>query len=171
MDQSEQVYIKLQRHLDSQTMGFPATRSGSERRVLRHIFTPREAEIATCLTHKFEPLDRVFERARHLVESPKKLEELLDRIEQKGGIESKIKDGKKHYCNLPLIVGMFELQLDKLTPEFLKEIHALIHNSNLPDEKKNKFASEVRNLAVKKSQAFYSAEEISDLFCAAISSL
>ena len=42
---------------------FPATRSGAEIRLLRHIFTPREAEIATFLTYKFEPLERIFERA------------------------------------------------------------------------------------------------------------
>ncbi len=30
MEKNEDVYIKLQRHLDSQAVGFPATRSGSE---------------------------------------------------------------------------------------------------------------------------------------------
>ena len=53
---SEQVYIKPQRHLDSQAVGFPATRTGAEIKILKHIFTPEEAEIATCLTYKVEPL-------------------------------------------------------------------------------------------------------------------
>jgi electron transport complex protein RnfB len=121
MEKGEYVYIKLQRHLDSQAVGFPATKSGSEIRVLKHIFTPQEAEIATCLTYKFEPLETVFERAKHLVESPEKLAELLDRIEKKGGIESKIKDGRRFFCNPPLVVGMYEYQLGKLTPEFIKD--------------------------------------------------
>ena len=82
MEKNEQVYIKLQSHLDSQAVGFPATRSGSEIRILKHIFTPKEAEIATCLTYKSEPLEIVFERAGHLVESPERLAELLDRIEK-----------------------------------------------------------------------------------------
>ena len=64
MEKNEHVYIKLQRHLDSQAVGFPATKSGSEIRILKHIFTPQEAEIATCLTYKLEPLETVFERAR-----------------------------------------------------------------------------------------------------------
>lgn len=121
MEKNEHVYIKLQRHLDSQAVGFPATRSGSEIRILKHIFTPQEAEIATCLTYKFEPLEMVFERAGHLVESLEKLAELLDRIEKKGGIELKIKGGKRLYCNAPLVVGMYEFQLGKLTPEFIKD--------------------------------------------------
>lgn len=121
MEKNEHVYIKLQSHLDSQAVGFPATKSGSEIRILKHIFTPQEAEIATCLTYKLEPLETVFERARHLVESPEKLAELLDRIEEKGGIESKIKVGKRLYCNAPLVVGMYEYQLGKLTPEFIKD--------------------------------------------------
>ncbi len=121
MEKSEHVYIKLQRHLDSQAVGFPATKSGSEIRILKHIFTPQEAEIATCLTYKLEPLETVFERARHLVESPDKLAELLDRIEEKGGIELKIKGGKRLYCNAPLVVGMYEYQLGKLTPEFIRD--------------------------------------------------
>jgi len=121
MEKSENAYIALQRHLDRQPVGFPATKSGSEIKILKRIFTPQEAEIATCLTYKFESLEVIFERAGHLVESPEKLAELLERIEKNGGIESKIKNGKKHYCNIPLVVGMYEYQLGKLTPEFIKD--------------------------------------------------
>lgn len=123
MEKSEHVYTKLQRHLDSQAVGFPATKSGSEIRILKHIFTPIEAEIATCLTYKFEPLETVFRRAGHIVESPVKLADLLDCIEEKGGVELKIKEGEKLYCNAPLVVGMYEYQVGKLTPEFIKDFN------------------------------------------------
>jgi NAD-dependent dihydropyrimidine dehydrogenase PreA subunit len=123
VEHNEKAYITLQRHLDNQAVGFPATKSGSEIRILKHIFTPQEAEIATCLTYKFEPLETIFERARHLVESSEKLSELLDRIEKKGGIELKIKGGKKVYCNAPLVVGMYEFQLGKLTPAFIQDFN------------------------------------------------
>jgi H+/Na+-translocating ferredoxin:NAD+ oxidoreductase subunit B len=118
----DQVYIRLQRHLDRQAVGFPATKSGAEIRVLKHIFTPREAEIATCLSYKLEPLEMVFERARNLVGSPDELAAVLDGIEKKGGIETKMRGGKKHYCNPPLIVGMYEFQLGRLTPEFISDV-------------------------------------------------
>jgi electron transport complex protein RnfB len=121
VEKNEQAYIKLQGHLNRQSVGFPVTKSGSETRILKHIFTPREAEIATCLTYKYEPLETIFERARHLIESSDRLAEILDLIEKKGGIELKIKDGKIAYCNAPLVVGMYEFQLGKLTPEFIRD--------------------------------------------------
>jgi Na+-translocating ferredoxin:NAD+ oxidoreductase subunit B len=121
LEKHEKVYIDLQRHLDRQAIGFPATKSGSELRILKHIFSPKQAEIATCLTYKPEPIEVVFERAGHLVESPEKLAEILYGIEKKGGIELKIMDGKRLYCNVPLVVGMYEFQLDKLTHGFITD--------------------------------------------------
>jgi Na+-translocating ferredoxin:NAD+ oxidoreductase subunit B len=121
MGKNEKIYIDLQRHIDSQVIGFPATKKGSELRILKHIFSPKEAEIATCLTYKLEPVETVFERAGHLVESPEKLTEILDGIENKGGIELEIRDGKRFYRNVPLVVGMYEFQLNQLTQEFIKD--------------------------------------------------
>ncbi len=120
MEQNKQVYVKLQKHLDNQDVGYPATRSGVEIKILKHIFTPDEAEIACCLSYKFEPLETIFSRAGHLVDSPEELEKCLDHIQKGGGIESKIKNGKMHYCNAPLIVGMYEFQINRLSPEFIK---------------------------------------------------
>jgi ferredoxin len=123
VEQNEPVYIKLQKHLDNQAVGFPATRSGVEIKILKHIFTPEEAEIACCLSYKFEPLKTIFSSTGHRVDSPEELEKCLERIQKKGGIESKIKNGIMHYCNAPLIVGMYEFQLDRLTPEFIKDFN------------------------------------------------
>jgi electron transport complex protein RnfB len=121
VNREDEVYVNLQKHLNRQAVGFPATRSGAEIRVLKHIFTPQEAKIATCLSYKPEPLQTLFERIRHLVESPGELATVLDRILKKGGIEVHIRDGKKYYCNAPLVVGMYEMQLNRLTPEFIKD--------------------------------------------------
>jgi ferredoxin len=114
------AYKKLQKHLDKQAVGFPATRSGAEIKILKHIFTPQEAEIACCLDYRFEPLETIMDRAGHLVKSVEDLEEHLENILKKGGIESKTKNGKAHYCNAPLVVGMYEFQLNRLTPEFIE---------------------------------------------------
>jgi electron transport complex protein RnfB len=121
VDKKEEVYVRLQKHLNKQAVGFPATKSGAEIRVLKHIFTPEEAEIATYLSYKSEPLETLFERVGHLVASPDELARVLNRIQQKGGIETHIKDGKEYYCNAPLVVGMYEMQLNRLTPEFIKD--------------------------------------------------
>jgi Na+-translocating ferredoxin:NAD+ oxidoreductase subunit B len=121
VDKEEAVYVRLQKHLNKQAVGFPATKSGVEVRILKHIFTPGEARIATCLSYKLEPLETLFERAGHLVASSDALARLLDRIQKKGGIETHIKDGRKYYCNAPLVVGMYEMQLNRLTPEFIDD--------------------------------------------------
>jgi len=118
---NNQVYVNLQKHLDNQAIGFPATRSGVELKILKHIFTPDEAEMACCLSYKFESLETIYRRAGHLADSADELKKGLDRIQQKGGIESKIKEGQMHYCNAPLVVGMYEFQSNRLTPEFLKD--------------------------------------------------
>ena len=60
MNKSDKIYIKLQKHLDNQPVGFPATQSKSEIKILKHIFTPQEAEIATYLSYIPEPLETIF---------------------------------------------------------------------------------------------------------------
>ena len=130
MEKNNQDYVKLQKHLDQQVMGFPATRSGVEIKILQHIFTPEEAEIACCLSYKFEPLETILSRAGHLVDSAEELEERLDRLQKKGGIESKAKNDQMHYCNAPLVVGMYEYQQNRLTPEFIKDFNEYTSNKN-----------------------------------------
>lgn len=123
MAQDDKLYVKLQKHLNNQAIGFPSTKTGVETRLLKHIFTPEEAEIATFLSYKFEPLERIYSRVGTQIKSPEKLRNVLDNIQKKGGIEIKIKDGEKHYCNAPLVVGMYEFQIDRLTPEFIKDFN------------------------------------------------
>ena len=59
----------------------------------------------------------------YLVASPEDLAKILEDIQKKGGIESKVRNDKKVYCNVPLVVGMYEYQLDRLTPEFVKNFN------------------------------------------------
>ena len=123
MSPSDQIYVKLQQHLNNQTVGFPATRSGAEIKVLKHIFTPQEAAIACCLSYKYESLEAILGRTDGLVGSPEELAEILARIQKKGGLESKNDNGRRVYCNAPLVVGMYEYQVERLTPEFAKDFN------------------------------------------------
>jgi len=58
------VYRRLQQHLDAMPVGFPATASGIELRILRRLFTPEEAEVALCLSAVPERPARIAGRAR-----------------------------------------------------------------------------------------------------------
>jgi Pyruvate/2-oxoacid:ferredoxin oxidoreductase delta subunit len=149
--QNDQIYIKLQKHLNSQPVGFPATRTGVEIKILKHIFTPEEAEIVTFLSYKFEPLKTIFGKVEHLVESPEELENILDPIQKKGGIESKIKNGTKHYCCAPLVVGMYEFQLGRLTPEFIKDFNEYTSDKKFGIEFLSTELPQMRTIPVSKS--------------------
>ncbi len=151
MEQNNQVYIRLQKHLDNQAVGFPATRSGVEIKVLKHIFSPDEAEIVCCLSYKFEPLETILRQAGHLVDTANELEEILDRIQKKGGVESKIRNGQMHYCNAPLVVGMYEFQLNRLTPRFIKDFNDYTSNRNFGVAFLSSKLPQMRTIPVSKS--------------------
>jgi len=151
MGNYDQPYINLQKHLDKQAIGFPATRSGVELKILKHIFSPKEAEIAACLSYKFEPLETIYNKAGHLAESPEELMEILDQIQQNGGIETKIKDGKKLYCNAPLVVGMYEMQVNRLTPEFIKDFSEYSRGKNFGIDFLSTELPQMRTIPVAKS--------------------
>lgn len=151
MERNDTIYIKLQKHLNNQAVGFPATKTGVEIKILKHIFTPEKAEIASFLSYKFEPLDIIYSRLEHTVASPEELERVLDRIQKKGGIEFKIKDGKRHYCNSPLVVGMYEFQLNRLTPEFIKDFHDYTSDKNFGIEFLSTELPQMRTIPITKS--------------------
>lgn len=124
----EQAYLNLRRHLDRQAVGFPSTRSGAEIRILKHIFTPREAEVAAFLSFRFESLETIFRRTKGKVADLEELARLLDGVVEKGGIEAKTIGDTRHYCLAPLVVGMYEFQLDRLTPGFVRDFSEYTSN-------------------------------------------
>jgi Pyruvate/2-oxoacid:ferredoxin oxidoreductase delta subunit len=114
------AYRRLQEHLDKMPLGFPSTKSGVEINLLRTIFTPEEAMVATHLDYKHKTVDQVFETARADVESREELTRLLDATVAKGGIARRERDGQRQYAVVPLVLwGMYEQQLKRLSPEFL----------------------------------------------------
>ena len=117
-------YRPLQQHLNRQPIGFPPSRTGADIRLLKHIFSPDEARIAICLTHIPEPLDIIYSRAEPLVATRDALETCLASMVKKGGIEITKHDRQTRYANAPLVVGMYELQLGRLTPEFIEDFKA-----------------------------------------------
>jgi len=116
------VYIRLREYLDRLPIGYPATESGEEMRVLRHLFTPEEAELALNLSMTPEPLGRIHRRLKKTGISRSDLEKVLDRMVSKGSIMGGEKRGEKTYSMVPLAVGMFEFQVDRLTRGFVEDM-------------------------------------------------
>ncbi|MBS1213380.1 MAG: 4Fe-4S ferredoxin iron-sulfur binding domain protein, partial [Proteobacteria bacterium] len=115
-------YRNLQRHLDKQAVGFPATRSGAEIRILKRIFNPEEAELAMYMSYQQRSHQEIFETVKPCDMRLADMEKMLDKMVEKGGIGRSLKENTHHYYNIPFVVGMYEWQLGKLTPEFLADI-------------------------------------------------
>ncbi|MFW9788979.1 MAG: 4Fe-4S binding protein [Candidatus Thorarchaeota archaeon] len=122
------IYRRLQEHFDGFPLRFPATESGVEIRLLKHLFTPKEAEIALGLNcgypgvfDTYESLEVIHNRLRHLGYSLEELEERLDKMIKKGAILGNTIDGSKFYANALLVVGIYEFQVNKLTKEFQED--------------------------------------------------
>ena len=64
MDKADRIYRGLQQHLDRQAVGYPATRTGAEIRILKRLFSPEEAELALHLTYKPMSVERTHESAK-----------------------------------------------------------------------------------------------------------
>jgi len=120
-------YRKLQEHLDKMPLGFPPSKSGSDIKLLKRLFSPHEAKIALFLKfgweRDLEPLNTIYERAKETGISKEELEQVLDKMVQKGLLMFKRELEKKYYGNALLMIGMFEFQVNKLTKEFIEDFH------------------------------------------------
>jgi electron transport complex protein RnfB len=122
MNSETDPYRKLQKHLDKMPVGYPSTKSGVEISLLKRIFTPEQAAVATHLHYKHRSLDEIFDTAREIVGSPEELKTILDETVSKGGIFRRKRDGKEQYALLPFLLwGMYEHQLKRLNPGFLED--------------------------------------------------
>jgi hypothetical protein len=64
MKDQDQIYRDLQKDLNQQPVGFPATKSGSEIRLLKRFFNPGEARVAMTLSYRPRPLREIYEDVR-----------------------------------------------------------------------------------------------------------
>ena len=131
-------YRELQKHLDKMPVGYPATESGIEIKILKHLFSPEQAQIALKLNFIAEPLRRIFKRLKKVGYSLEALENKLDDMYFEGLINRGIvKEGEtenKYYGSAPIAIGFFEYQLNRLTPEFFKDAHEYLTSTYFMEE-------------------------------------
>lgn len=127
--ESHKVYKKLQKHLDQQPVGFPATVSGVERRILRDVFTVKEAELALVLDYKFQTFESVCAKANGKASSEATVRDMLDSMERHGAIFVKMVDGQKHYALHPFAVGIFEMKVPTMNANFYMDARKYMYQS------------------------------------------
>lgn len=113
------AYEKLARVLDLLPGGFPQTKSGVELQILKKIFSPEEALVASNLTGTSETVEAIAERANLPREEVK---ERLRVMLSKDIIWGSKKTGIQKFRLAPYVVGFYESQRDTMDHE-LAHLH------------------------------------------------
>jgi ferredoxin len=149
------IYRRLQEHLDKLPIGYPATKSGVELRILKQLFTPEEVEIALKMKFIPETLDKIYKRVKKMEITIEELEKILERMYRKGSINhGKIpnQDGllTKYYALAFLAVGMYEYQLKRLTKEFVQDFEEYLQEGFIKEVTKTK-VTQLRTIPIEQS--------------------
>jgi electron transport complex protein RnfB len=111
---SDDPYHRLREFLDWFPLGFPATDSGVELRILKRLFTVEEAETAVLLTPLPEEASQVAARAGVPEET---LEARLAAMAEKGLVFRVCREGKTLYNAAPFMIGLYEYSVEKIDEE------------------------------------------------------
>jgi len=115
-----ETYRRLAEHLDRLPGGFAPTETGAELRLIETLFSPEEAELATHLTLNREDARAIAERAGLPVPE---VEHRLAEMARKGLIFPVYRDDSPTlYQAAPWVVGIYEFQVNNLTPDLLRAI-------------------------------------------------
>jgi Na+-translocating ferredoxin:NAD+ oxidoreductase subunit B len=110
------TYRRLQRYLNSMSIGFPATESGVEIELLKHFFTQEAAQMYMNLRELPEAPEQIAERIN---EDPKTVARFLDRMTQDGLLFRMAVEDKPMYAVAPFMVGICENKTLTATKEVL----------------------------------------------------
>ena len=92
MENTDRIYVELQKHLDKQAVGFPATKTGVELRILKELFTPEQAEVALHLSVEPKSVVQVHEEMQAPDITVEKVAQLLIEMIKNGAITAKEED-------------------------------------------------------------------------------
>ncbi len=139
---TRKAYAELRRHLDTLPVGFPRSRAGG--RILRRLFDPAEARAALGLSWKFRSPAEVETALKARGIDPRELAReagaeaepsdapdgsglvsLLRAMASKGSILRKATDGT--YALLPFVVGMYEMQIARLSRDLVRDTVDFMH--------------------------------------------
>jgi len=107
-------YRALQQQLDQYSMGFPATESGIELKILKYLFSEDDADLFLAMTHQLEAPAAVAARVGQPEEEvAARLEDMAER-----GLLFRLKRGEgARYGAIPFVHGLFEFQVMNLDRE------------------------------------------------------
>jgi Na+-translocating ferredoxin:NAD+ oxidoreductase RNF subunit RnfB len=122
---SESVYKQLALLLDTIPNGYPATDTGVELKILESIFTEEEAAITLQLKLKYETPEQIAERKGMDAEY---LKNKLHTMYENGLIWGAVIGPVRLYKLLPFVFGIYEFQVNRLTPDLVELIEDYFTN-------------------------------------------
>jgi ferredoxin len=154
---SPDIFRELQKRLDLYSVGFPATPSGIEIRVLKKLFSEEDAAIFLSMTHLLEAPEAVAGKLGLPV--PETREKLAD-MARRGLLFSKVKGDTTCYGATPFVHGVFEYQVNRMDEEFaelMEEYEAEAFNHSLAQNASsvNRVVPVQKSLEVKHRAASY----------------
>jgi len=113
------IYQELRKQLDMYSLGFPATESGIELKILKKLFNKDDAELFITMTQKIETVEEIAKR----VDKP--AEEIAARLEdmvERGLLFRSKRAEAPRYAAIPFVHGLYEFQLKSLDRELAKMV-------------------------------------------------
>ena len=151
MNDTDKIYRDLQKHLDRQAVGFPATKSGAEIRVLKRLFSPEEAKLSVYLSYQPHSIEEIYGTVKQTGMSLDDMEKMLNGMAAKGAIGHKTKGGIHLYYIWAFVLGIYEAQTSKLTSEFVAEIDQVFSDQNFGLAMLSTKLPQMRTIPVEKS--------------------
>ena len=111
------LYRPLQERLDQYSMGFPATKSGIELKILEHLFSEADVYMFLALTPKLESPQAV---ASRLDRPEEEVAAQLDDMAERGLLFRLKRENRARYGAIPFVHGLFEFQVKDLEPELAR---------------------------------------------------
>ena len=130
------VYERLRERLDMFPQGFPKTESGVELEILEHLFAPDEAEL---MLHLRPFPEKVADIAARAGKDKAELGETLYDMSKRGLVlRYRAPDDELYYFLAPWMVGIWEFQLNNLTPQNIKLYEKYYEEGVVPSRRKRK---------------------------------
>jgi electron transport complex protein RnfB len=112
------VYERLRARLDDLAVGYPETESKVEIRLLKRLFTEKEAEF---FVHLHPLLEAPADVAKRLNRDPDEVADLMEQMAKKGLLFRKRKGNGVRYAAVPYVVGIFEFQVGSMDEAFARD--------------------------------------------------
>ncbi len=114
-----EVYEKLRACLDNLLTGYPKTGSAIELKILKRLFSEKEAEL---FLHLSPMLEKPFDIAKRLSRNPEEIVQHLEEMAQKGLLFRVLKPNSVAYSTPPFVTGILEYQLKTIDKDLAHDL-------------------------------------------------